>query len=243
MNKKRFIALAFLCSAVFMASGCQGKVSSTPSQVDISGSAATESPAASVPIEESAAAPAVSEQAASSTSEVLLMSYQEAVELVQGEYPDALPLMCSLDYERGSLIWEVEVLAQDGIVYDAVVDMQNKTILNTQRDDDWPEVQRDAVQVSYVQAVDAAMAANPGSTFESFDLERGTGGQIAYDIELRDAANREINVAVSAQTGEIIPHGGTAPSAVSAAHHAAHGYDHDNHDDYDDYDDLYDFHD
>ena len=242
MKRKNCAILVLLLGAAVMMTGCQGKVNSVPSAVAPAAEVSAATSAASAP--ETAQAPAsqapsVSEAAG---SDVVLLTYQEAVGLVMNEYSDALPLMCSFDYEGGTPVWEVEVLSQDGLVYEAEVDAKSGTILKSHPSDDRAEVEPGEVQIGYVQAVDTALAAHTGSSFESFALERGAAGQIIYEIELRDAAHLEIDTAVNAQTGELITYGSSGSSSYSQAgsHHSEHGY---GHDDYDDYDDVHAYHD
>lgn len=261
---KRIGAAALIAAFCIPAAGCQGKVSSQPQEVTAS-AVQTAAP------EEETQVPAAEETAETmpeSSGVWEPQDYAAAVELVLGEYPGALPLQCSLDHDSGALIWEVKVLAQDGREYEAEVDAQSGSLLRAYAEDDTPDIQAAQITVPYNEAVDLALAANSGCTFESFELEP-VSGAVFYEIELRTAENREVRVNVNAATGEMIAAGSaistlagntsSSNSAASAAgnggavnaapgsdgygHHGQGSGHHAEYADYDDYDDYYDYHD
>lgn len=243
MKKSSLVkALGGILSAGVLMAGCSASVPSVPQAVNTAGADATAAPTAQASYQEQASAPSPAVDAAqaaagAAATNLTDVSYTDALSVVLSQYPGAVPIKCGLDLDGGKVVWDVEVLTQDGGVYEAAVNAQSGALLYARSEDDLPQVAAGDITVGYAEAVQSAVALYPGCFLESFEVERENGVTF-YDIELRDAQGQERAVFVNAQTGETSAGAfGTVIGGGQAVPYNQADYDYDY--DYDDYDDYY----
>lgn len=206
--------LGSLATAAMLMSGCSGSVPSVPQALtDQSQSAAFASAAASATVSETTAPTQTPEptlapdmQAAVSPADAAgspaAVSYESAIAVVTDQLPGALPLSCSLESEGSQLLWEIEVLSAEDVMYETGVSASDGTLVYARSEDDLPDVRPSEVAVSFTQAVLAAQNLYPEAYLESFSLDRDGRG-VVYEVEL-NRQGTEAEVVINAQTGEII---------------------------------------
>lgn len=228
--------------------GCSASVPSVPQALSTPEASSAPAEAAQVPYQAEASLPAQeavvepSQSAAGAeATNLTAVSYADAIRFVLSQYPDAVPIKCSLDLEGGKVVWDIEVLAQDGRAYEAAVDAQSGALLHARSEDDLPQVAAGDITVGFAQAVQTAVDLYPGCFLEGFEVERDNGVTF-YDIELREAQGQERAVFVNAQTGEATAgaFGSMIGGGQAVPYNAADMDDYDDfYDDADDYDDYY----
>lgn len=242
MYKNRMAAVfgGFLAAAALM-SGCAGEPA-LQSTVDSTAQPTTAATAAVPAATADAWADAIASSLPAPTVSYskLPVGYVEAISTAAAQYPGAVPLSCSLDYTNGQVVWDIEMLATDGIVYETGVNAQTGVLLQSKVDNDRPEVTASEISVPYTQAVQTAMEAYPGCALNEFQVER-ENGTVVYDVELWDAQGFERTVFVNAQTGEALS--GQQGIAAAASAGFPYYFDDDDYDDDDRYDldDIYDY--
>lgn len=163
----------------------------------------------SVP-ESSSASGNGSEQSGAQPGNSAGVTYEQAISAAMAGDDTALPVYCELDYERGALVYEIELIS-GGAVTEYIVDAQTGMITASKSEADPPEFSVDAVTVDYRSAVSAALAQGAGYTFKGFEIDMSAAGLI-YEIEVFDPDGFVQEVYVQAESGEYAGVSGASPA-------------------------------
>lgn len=210
---KRIIGLIWgsLFAAGILMGGCSRMVRSVPSAAGQQQSATSASPAAAPA--DSGGVAISSDTPDAAAAGVLPVGFMDAVSAVLAQYPGAAPISCSLDYADGQLRWDLEVLAADGVLYEAAIDAQTSELLFAKTAGEPPEISAAEIGIGYEQAVQAAADLYPGGTVQELQVTRADGA-VLYEVEMWDPQGTERRAYVSAQTGAAY---GDAQTAAAAA--------------------------
>ena len=114
-----------------------------------------------------------------------------------------------LEDEKGTIVYEIELVSTDGTEHEVKVDAQTGEVLKVEADDD--ENEEDAqnqaelakqAKITEDEAINAALEKVPGTVNEiELEVENGT---VVYEIEVLSTDGTEQEVKVDAQTGEVL---------------------------------------
>ena len=117
-----------------------------------------------------------------------------------------------LEDEKGTIVYEIELVSTDGTEHEVEVDAQTGEVLKVEADDDDEENEEEDSQnqaelakqakITEDEAINTALEKVPG-TVNEVELE-DENGTMVYEIEVLSTDGTEQEVKVDAQTGEVI---------------------------------------
>jgi len=115
-----------------------------------------------------------------------------------------------LEDEKGTIVYEIELVSTDGTEHEVEVDAQTGEVLKVEADDDENEEEDSQNQdklakqakITEDEAINAALEKVPGTVNEiELEVENGT---VVYEIKVLSTDGTEQEVIVDAQTGEVL---------------------------------------
>ena len=115
-----------------------------------------------------------------------------------------------LEDEKGTIVYEIELVSTDGTEHEVEVDAQTGEVLKVEADDDENEEEDSQNQdklakqakITEDEAINTALEKVPGTVNEiELEVENGT---VVYEIEVLSTDGTEQEVIVDAQTGEVL---------------------------------------
>ena len=115
-----------------------------------------------------------------------------------------------LEDEKGTIVYEIELVSTDGTEHEVEVDAQTGEVLKVEADDDENEEEDSQNQAKLAkqakitedEAINMALEKVPGTVNEiELEVENGT---VVYEIKVLSTDGTEQEVKVDAQTGEVL---------------------------------------
>ena len=115
-----------------------------------------------------------------------------------------------LEDEKGTIVYEIELVSTDGTEHEVEVDAQTGEVLKVEADDDENEEEDSQNQAKLAkqakitedEAINTALEKVPGTVNEiELEVENGT---VVYEIKVLSTDGTEQEVKVDAQTGEVV---------------------------------------
>ena len=116
-----------------------------------------------------------------------------------------------LEDEKGTIVYEIELVSTDGTEHEVEVDAQTGEVLKVEADDDDENEEEDSqnqaklakqAKITEDEAINTALEKVPGTVNEiELEVENGT---VVYEIEVLSTDGTEQEVKVDAQTGEVL---------------------------------------
>ena len=116
-----------------------------------------------------------------------------------------------LEDEKGTIVYEIELVSTDGTEHEVEVDAQTGEVLKVEADDDDENEEEDSqnqaklakqAKITEDEAINMALEKVPGTVNEiELEVENGT---VVYEIEVLSTDGTEQEVKVDAQTGEVL---------------------------------------
>jgi uncharacterized membrane protein YkoI len=143
--------------------------------------------------------------AASAATEMPKVSVgvEKCVPTVLAKYPGEV-LQVVLKPEDGQPVWEIEVEAKDGKLYDIECSGSSGEIVETEQRFKSAKAAgfKEKVKVTEAAAAKIALAKYPGK-IESVEYEVEADGAAVYEFDIQQANGEDIRVEVDATTGEL----------------------------------------
>lgn len=196
MKRKNTVATAGAAAAALtltLALGACSSGASTPAQSD--------SPAAAKPAATSTASPGNTTPGATTPAgdEISpIDAIDAALKHTAGEAVEV-----EAEDHRGTAVWEVTIRTADGSGVEVSIDRASGDVVADKKTD-IDEDQRETPKVSITAAIDAVLAAEPG-TLREIKLDSENSTQV-WEAEVRATSGDHVEIYLDATTGDVIKH-------------------------------------
>lgn len=107
------------------------------------------------------------------------------------------------DDHRGAAVWEVTVRAADGSGTELYIDRASGDVIE-EKSTNISDDQRESPSLSVTDAIDAVLAAEPG-TLTHIDLDRENGTAV-WEADVRTESGSEAEITIDATSGDVLKH-------------------------------------
>lgn len=149
------------------------------------------------------------------------ISFQQANNAALATNPGAEVICAALENEDGMVVYNVTLRTANGAYSEVKVDVSTGDVLPATSDEDRAQQAEDAdgetnddqdtvvalaekIAVTQEQAIEAALAANPGATIFETDLGE-ENGVVVYELTLKTAQGSYVEVKVDAVSAQVLP--------------------------------------
>lgn len=150
-------------------------------------------------------APQVDAASSSTSTKSQKITRSEAISIAQAKVKNGTLIKTDLDYERGTQVYEVEILDSGTTVYEFDISTSTGEILRTtkHKKNSSKASKLRTAKISADTAIATAKKDSGASTLISCELDVDDG-RLVYEIELTDSENTEYDWVIDAKTGKVI---------------------------------------